>query len=226
MPGQLLNLRDRAQVLDFIAEHMAYLPDTERRKAEERFEDIEKDIDKPSREELADFARRVGRKSWTARRVLAAYLATQNGCDEEWRRVVSAVSSGTAHLLERFRHAEKCESLELTLSHDESDSAFRELERLEIAHVRSQIKQAIWKAKRKELAPQMEKEEARLVELTQRFEALRTLAVETPWIQDEVLTKLERFEDDVYFGGKDLNPDELDEEIKYYREEKELPAEG
>ena len=52
------------------------------------------------------------------------------------------------------------------------------------------------------------------------------MAVETPWIQDEVLTKLERFEDEVYFEGNDLEPGELDEEIKYYREEKELPAEG
>lgn len=225
MPGFFLDLRDRARTLDFIAAHVAYLPETDGHRVEERMEKIERGEETPSIEELADMVRQVGRNTWAARRAVDAYIATQNGCDEEWRQVVAAVSGGTAHLLERFRHGTKCTSLDETLNHDESASAFRELERMEIAHVREQVREALWREKRKTLTARVKEAQTRLADIQRRFEILRTLAAEMPWMQSELLSKLERFEDDVYFAGHDMNPEVLDEEIKYYREEKELPSE-
>lgn len=225
MPGLFLDLYDRERVMDFIAEHLAYLPEKAAQAWEARLEKLERGEERLSTDELADAARQVGRDSWAARRALDAFIETQNGCDEEWRHVVGAVSAGTAHLLERFRHGTACSSLDDVLGHDESASAFRELERLEIAHVRQQVRAALWRAQAKALAARRTKAAARLEEIRKRLEALRALAAEMPWMQTEMLSKLERFEDDVYFAGHDMDPARLDEEVAYYRQEKELPSE-
>lgn len=156
---------------------------------------------------------------------MEAFLKTQNGCDEEWRFVVADVSNGTAHLLERFRHGTKCPSLDAVLTHDESGSAFHDVERLEIAEIRRRVHERIWKITKKALTPQLKRNEERLAEITTRFDALREIAETSREQQDEILSKLSRFEDELYFGEEDFDPAVLDEEITFYREAKELPLE-
>lgn len=224
MPGFFLDLRNHTQVLDFIAAQLAYLPEIERGKVQETLDQVEAG-ERLSPEELADLARKVGRKSWPARQAVKDFLKSNKGCDEEWRMTVAAVTDSTAHLLERFRHGTKCKSLDAVLTHEDADTAFHDRERTEIAEVRKHVEEVIWRDQHKHLASQLKKQEALLKEITTRFDILRELGADAPWIQDQIYPKLSRFEDDMYFAGHALNPKELDEEIKLYREEKELPAE-
>jgi hypothetical protein len=226
MSSFFLDVHDKIAVLDFITGQLPYLPDVERKKDDARLRTVEGGKEHPTVEEMADWARTVGKKSWPARQALAAYLKTQSGCDEEWKKVLANLSAGTAHLLERFRHGTKSESIDIVLAHEESSSAFRELERLEIEHVRREIHAAIWKGAKKKLAMHLKEADGALTSIQQRIEILRELAADTPRFQDELLGKIRRWEDDLYFEGKVLDVKELDAEIAYYREEKELPAEG
>lgn len=223
MSDLFLDLRDRAQTLDFIAEALDYVSPTARKR-------LEKDPEvlmagrSPEVERLAALAKEAGRKSWAARRALQSFLASQNGCEIEWRKIVGAVSDSTAHLLERFRHGTKCESLNAVLGHDESASAFRDLERFEIAEVRRHARAAIWRDQRGALAKEAESAEKKLAAIVKRLDTLRELAGEAPQLTDEIMSKLERYEDRLYFEGEELDVKVLDEEIRYYREEKEIPA--
>lgn len=224
MSDLFLDLRDRVQALDFILDAMEYLPPTARKRVEQDLAKIETRGKAVVTEELAMLAKEVGRKSWSARHALRSHLASQTGCDLEWRKAVAAVSDSTAHILERFRHGTKCESMDAVLSHEESASAFRDLERFEIAEVRRHVHHDIWREKRGELVEKTEAAEKRLAALVKRLDALRELAGDAPWIQDEIMSKLERYEDRLYFEGEELDLEILDAEIKYYREEKEIPA--
>lgn len=225
MSSYFLDVHDKTAVLDFITEQVPYLPEIERKKDAARLGAVENGFEHPSANELADWAQTVGRKSWPARQALKAYLKTQTGSDEEWRKVLANMSAGTAHLLERFRHGTKSVSLDNVLGHEESSSAFRDLERLEIDHVRREIQAAIWKGAKKKLTTHLKEAEATLAAIRQRLDILRELATSTPAIEDELLGKLRSWEDDLYFEGVVLDVKELDAEIAAYREEKELPAE-
>jgi hypothetical protein len=220
-----LDLTDRTQVLDFIEDAKEYLAATSLKRVEKTL--AESNFGQSlSGEDLVDLATMVGRKSWAARRALRHHLASQEGCDEEWRMVVAAVSDSTAHIMERFRHGTKCTSLDLVMNHEDSGSAFRDVERFEIEQVRRHARQVIWREKHKALAGEEKQAEEMLETIMKRLNALRQLAEETPWIQDEVFAKLRRFEDKLYFEGDVLVPERLDEEIKFYREEKEIPIEA
>ena len=216
MYGLSLDLRDHARVGDFIQEQLSFLSDTERRRVERLLE--QRDASPVSAEHLADLALRVGAESWAPRRALAAFLRTQQGGDEEWRMTVAAASNSTGHLMQRFRHGTQCVSLDETLGHEESASAFRDRERTEIAEVLRHVHAAIWQSKRKDLTREMEQEALRLKQITQRLNLLRELAAGSSSFQDELFGKLAAWEDELFFVGRTLNNDELDEEIRYYGE--------
>lgn len=222
MPA-FLDLKNRDLTLDFIVEHVAYLPETDRRRVLETVEKIHAG-ERMTQQGLTELAWRVGKKSWPARRALEAFLKTKSGCDEEWRMTVAAVSNSTAYLLERFRHGTKCTTLDETLGHEESSSAFRDVEQREIAEVRRHVRETIWRLQQKEMASLLAQQTALLQAIQIRLDALRELADATPAIQDEVLSKIARFEDDLYFAGKELDVKRLDAEVAYYREAKELPV--
>ncbi|HWQ99951.1 MAG TPA: hypothetical protein VN397_03845 [Candidatus Methylomirabilis sp.] len=223
MSDLFLDLRNYEQALDFIADAIEYLGSVARKHAEQELAKVEAHGPLTT-EELAMLAKDVGRKSWPARHALQVYLSSPSGCDLEWRKAVSAVSDSTAHILERFRHGTKCEAMDEVLSHDESASAFRDLERFEIAEVRRHVRHQIWREKHRELEKDVIAADKKLAAIVKRLDALRELAGDAPWIQDEIMSKLERFEDRLYFEGEELDAEILDEEIKYYREEKEVPT--
>ncbi len=223
MTDLFLNLRDRERALDFILDAMEYLAPMPKKRAAQDLSKIEA-RGALATEELAMLAKEVGQKSWAERTALKKYLATQAGCDLEWRKVAAAASDSTAHIMERFRHGTTCTSLDAVLEHEESASAFRDLERFEIAEVRRHVHHDIWREKRRELGEDVKAAEKKLAALVKRLGALRDLAGEAPWIQDEIMSKLERCEDRLYFEGEELDSSILDQEIKYYREEKEMPA--
>ncbi len=223
MTDLYLDLRDQAHTLDFIDDALLYVAPTARKRLEQDLEGLTTKRALAT-EELASFAKEVAKKSWPARRALRQWLHHQDGCDMEWRKVVAAVSDSTAHILERFRHGTACTSLDTVLAHEESGSAFRDLERFEIAEVRRHVMHDIWREKRRDLSQDEDAAEKKLTAIAKRLDTLRELAGDAPWIQDEIMSKLERWEDRLYFKGEELDVKLLDEEIGYYREEKEVPT--
>jgi hypothetical protein len=126
------------------------------------------------------------------------------------------VSDSTGHLLQRFRHGTQCASLDDTLAHEESASAFRAHERAEIAEVLCHVHASLWQRKRQDLERERAQEALRLQQITQRLNALRDIAPMLTAEQNELYDKLAAWEDELYFLGRPLHLEELDEEIRYY----------
>jgi hypothetical protein len=225
MPDLYLDLRDRPATLDFIANTVEYLAavDPLRREAESLAHEIEKH-ESVSQDELAELARKVGRAAWSARAALRHYVTTPNGADDEFKRIASAVSASTGHLLERFRRGTRRRSLTDVLNDAESAAVFGDRERIEIESVRTHVLPVIWNEKRKDLAKAQHEADETLRQIEDRLRALRDLAFSSPELEGEITSKLERLEDRLYFEGETLDTDRLDEDLGLYREEKALPA--
>lgn len=219
MSSLFLDTENPAQVANFVHEQASFLPLEEQEGMGERIEAAEKHP-----QALLELAREVAKKSWPARQAVHQYAETPEGCATEWRMVVGAVSKSTAHLLERFRHGTTCVSLDETLEHDEAASAFRDQELREIAAVRQHVREQLWRDQQEAMGELVDAANHLFAETQQRLETLRTLATDTPWIEGEVLNKVTTFEDDFLFAGKELSLERLEEEIAYYREQKELPV--
>lgn len=222
-----LDLQSRVAVLDFLLDAVEYLPgdDPVRERATKMIEDIENKAS-VSTEALASVARDVGRAAWVPRVALRRYLRTADGQREEWRKVVAAVSNSTAHLLERFRAGTKRDSVDEVLAHEESGTAFRDLERTEINEVRTHIHPLMWHEKKKDLQSHAGEIADELRILENKITELRDLGFSTTAIDDgEIASKIARLEDRLYFEGEELNPERINEEIKLYREQKEMAVE-
>ncbi len=219
MSSLFLDFENHAQVANFVHEQASFLPLEEQEGIGERIEVAEKHP-----QALVELAREVAKKSWPARQAIHQYAETPEGCEEEWRMVVGAVSKSTGHLLERFRHGTTCVSLDETLRHEEAASAFRDQEMREVAAVRQHVREQLWKDKQEAFLELVEAGEYVFGETQRRLETLRSLATDTPWIEGEVLNKVTTFEDQFLFEGKELSLERLDEEINYYKEQKALPV--
>lgn len=227
MSDLYLDLRDRIAVVDFITDIMTYLPADHdvRVRAEKVVQDIE-DRREVSAEALASVAREMARATWVPRVTTKRYVQTPDGQRDEWRRVVAAVSNSTAHLLERFRAGTKRDSIEEVLNHEESSSAFHDGERFEIKEVQRHVLPTIWHEKREDLATNAKEAEAEFREIERRIVELRELGFSTDAISDaEIVSKVERLEDRLYYEAEVLNPERIEEEIALYREQKEIPPE-
>jgi len=228
MSDLYLDLHDRIAVIDFIMDVVEYLPAGHdvRERAEKIIRDIE-DGNEVSAEALTDAVRDVGRAVWVPRVTTRRYMRTTEGQHDEWRRVVAAVSNSTAHLLERFRAGTKKDSIEEVLAHEESSSAFHDKERFEISEVQRHVHPTMWHEKRHDLEGNARQVEPELRGLEKAIDELRELGFSTEAILDEeIISKIERLEDRLYFEAEELNAERIQEEIKLYREQKEMATEG
>jgi len=226
MSDLYLNLRDKVRVIDFLAEHLAYATPAVQKEAE-RWIHAYEDEEKVHTDKLADAARSFAWAIWPARYAVQRHFST-NGSEEEWVRILDTVRPSTAHILKRFRRDTGAKNLDETLHHIESDVAFTDGDRREIAELREHLRQDAWKTE-KEAFEILHKEGERLVQsYRNRLSALRELMVELPRsLQDEVVSKIERYEDRILFEGEAMPLETFDEEIKYYTEQKEIsPLEG
>lgn len=226
MSEYFLDLREITRVIDFLAEHLEYAPPQSRADAERWIHAYEEN-EKISREELGRAARIFAWSIWSARYAVGKYFMT-TGVEQEWRNVLAAIRPSTAHLLARFRQGTGTRSLDETLAHVEADVAFHEGERREVADVRAHLRQEAWR-KRKRVFGALVKEGERLVRAyRERLDVLRELAPDIPrTLQDEIFSKLERYQDRILFEGEAVPLEILDEEAAYYREQKEIsPLEG
>jgi len=222
MKDLYLDLRDKPRVVDFLVLAGAYADAKDRKAAEKLVKDYQEGR-MASVETLADSARKLAYATWPARYAVQHYL-THEGSEEEWTRVTSAVRPSTAHLMKRFRAGVKAKTLDEVLNHEDAQTALRdEDEMIEIAEVRSHVREDFWKGKKETLAVLMKDAERELAGYRKRLDALRTLAaVFPPAMQDEVLSKVNTYEDRIVFEGELLPLELLDEEIAYYTDQKEI----
>lgn len=221
MSERYLDLRDKARVIDFLLEHLEYASPKEQSTAQAWITDYQEGAKTPT-DKLAEAARKFAIAIWPARFAVQRYFMTE-GIEEEWKKITSSVRPSTAHLLKRFRQGTGMKSLDETLQHAESDTALHEGERIEIAEVRSHLRQETWKNKKKMLVELVKEGEELLKETRERFAALRELALVLPRsMQDEVFSKIERFEDRMYFEGEVIPLEILDQEVQYYKEQKAI----
>lgn len=221
MSDLYLNLTDKPAVIDFLVDHLDYAPPVARTAVEKTVKQYESG-EKLATERLAEAARQYARAVFPAR-FAVKYFFAHEGKEEEWGAILAAVRPSTAHLLKRFRGGVKAESLDQVLRHAESEIAFREEERIEIALVRKQLHHAYWRDHHQALGRLAKDGELELKAYLERFAKLRELAADlTPALQDEAISKLARYEDRVYFECEIVPLEILDEEIRYYTEQKEL----
>lgn len=222
MTDLYLDLRDMPRVVDFLVLAAPYADAKNRKIAEERIRDYQEGK-RAKTEALADAARKLAYAAWPARYAVRHFL-THEGSEEEWNLVVAAVRPSTALLMKRFRAGVGAKTLDEVLRHGDVGTALRENdEMLEIAEIRSHVREAFWKEKGSTLAVLVKDAERELAGYRKRLEKLRELAAAfPPALQDEVISKINHYEDCILFEV-DLVPLEiLDEEIEYYTEQKEI----
>ncbi len=226
MSDLYLDPRDKVRVIDFFADHLEYASPKIRIDAELWIHAYEEG-DKVPTDKLADAARKFAWSIWPARYAVNTFFSSE-GSEEEWLRVLAIIRSSTAHLLKRFRQGAGATSLDETLNHIESDVAFKEGERREIEEVRAHVRQDHWREHKKTLGILVKEGEHFVEGYHKRLDALREFLPYFPRaLQDEIMSKIERYEDRILFEGEVVSPEILDEEIAYYREQKEIsPLEG
>jgi len=217
-----LDLRDRPRVIDFLVLAGAYADAKGRTAAGKIVKDYQ-DGKALSSETLADAARKLAYATWPARYAVRQFL-TGEGSEEEWQMVTAAVRPSTAHLMKRFRAGVKAKTLDEVLNHEDAQTALRdEDEMIEIAEVRSHVREDFWMAKKDTLSVLVKGAERELAGYRKRLESLRTLAAAfPPAMQDEVLSKVNAYEDRIVFEGELIPLEVLDEEIAYYTDQKEI----
>lgn len=216
-----LDLRDRARVVDFLADALEYASAKERADAE-KWITAYQDGERVPTDKLAAAARRLAQATWPARYALGRYAAKE-GAEDEWKKVLAAIRPSTAHLLKRFRTAAGVATLDEALAHGDADAALRSEERVEIDEVRRLVRQDMWRRHGKSLAVLVKSGQAELKGAMDRIQRLRDLASDLPrGLQDEAFSKIVHYEDRILFGGEIVPLEILDQEIAYYTEQKEI----
>ncbi len=221
MSDLYLDLRNHARVVDFLQEHLEYADGNER-EASAKMVQIYEDGGKLSTSTLVEAARQLGKAVWPARQAVRRWMK-QEAVEEEWKQVLSAIRPSTAHLLERMRKATESSHVDEMLAHPESDLALKLEEREEIRRVRDHVFLDVWKKRQPHLKIYLEEAQTELKGYLRRMEMLRDLAGSLPRsFADEIFAKIERYEDRILFEGEVISMETLDDEIRYYTDQKEI----
>jgi hypothetical protein len=216
-----LDLKDKPRVVDFLVDASAFA-DADARQAAEVWVKAHQEGEHVGTDKLAEAARTLALATWPARYAVWM-LCEKEDPEEEWRRVTSAVRPSTAHLLKRVRTSNKTKTLSATLADPDASTALRDEEQAEINEVRTQIRHDLWKEKASTLDVLVQAGTKELAGYRKRFERLRELALALPSsLQEEVFSKIARYEDRILFAGDILPLEILDQEIAYYNEQKEI----
>lgn len=221
MSDYFIDLKDKPRVVDFMVDTAAYADDEARVEAAEWAKKYQ-DGEHVATDKLAAAAKKLAEATWPARYAIHIYSSKENPKDE-WDRVTAAIRQSTAHLLKRLKTASKAKTLDQALAHSDAGIAFRDEEQMEIAEVRRHVAHDIWKEKKDTLDVLVKAGEKELAGYHKRFDALRELGTTLPSsMLNEVFSKLSHYEDRILFAGEVIPMEILDDEIKYYKEQKEI----
>lgn len=216
-----LNLRDSIAVADFIESVADYLPEKDRKPYQALAADLEAGK-KVSTTRMADVARNLGAATWAPRRAISSFLA-KKGAEAEWEAVLSNVRPTTALLLKRLRKSSDAKTLDDALNSSDAPMAIHDEEEIELESVRPEIRLKLWQEHQKKLTKSLAECQSELEEIKKRFKRMRDVASKIA-APGQLLSKLEGFEDRVYFGGEVIPLDVLDAELNFEVENMEIPA--
>ncbi|MHB8831153.1 MAG: hypothetical protein ACYC44_03515 [Patescibacteria group bacterium] len=217
-----LNLKDKLGLVDFLSEWSGLASPRIKARAEAMVQAYD-DGQTLETDDIAEEAEILALDIWPARFSLTRFFS-EEGAMIEWDRVEQAVRHSTAHLMERFRRATGVRSLGEMIKNDDFDLSFHEEERREIEDVRHHLREDYWNSHPKSLESLMGEGRILLESYKEKLSALRALAEGWPsLLAEEVLAKARSYEDRIYFKGEHIPLESLDEELAYYREQKELP---
>lgn len=221
MPETSLDLRNALFVTDFIDSTVEYLPEKDRAPYVKLAEDLH-DKKKVKPEIMAEMAKNLGAATWPARQALKRFLET-TGVEMEWDAVVKAVRPTTALLLKRLRKNADAKTLDETLKSSDAPMAIHQSEEMEISLVREEVRIELFQEHRKNLASVIKEAQVELEAMKKRLKQLRDIAGKIPKEQSLILSKLEHYEDRIYFGGENIPLDVLDKEVGYFKEDEAIP---
>jgi len=215
-----LDLRNQPRVVDFMVDVIDFAPTKDRVPAEVMIATYQAGTTHVPTDKLAEAARSLAYAVWPVRFALQRFFGTE-GASEELKVIESAVRPSTMHLIKRVKKSSGVTSMDALMAHPDADAALKEGERHEIEQIRHQFRVDYWKTHAKKLGVLVTDGESELRAIRQRFDQLRELAVELPrGLQDEVFSKIGRYEDRILFRGEIVPLTILDEEVAYYTEQK------
>jgi predicted HTH domain antitoxin len=216
-----LDLHNVLAVTDFIDSVVEYLPEKDRAPYQKLAEDLHGGK-KVKAEIMAEMAKNLGAATWPARFAMKEFLAS-TGIEMEWDAVMKAVRPTTALLLKRLRKNVGMKTLDETLDSSDAPMAIHESEETEIDLVREEVHIELFQEHRKNLAPMVKEAQVELEAMKKWLKQLRDVAGKIPKEQSLILSKLEHYEDRIYFDGEKVPLDILDKEVGYFKEDEAIP---
>lgn len=216
-----LDLHDALAVTDFIDANVEYLPEKDRAPYQKLAEDLHAGK-KVKQDIMAEMAKNLGAATWPSRFALKQFLESA-GAEMEWDAIVKAVRPTTALLLKRLRKNAGTKTLDETLNSSDAPMAIHESEETEIALVREEARIELFQEHRKNLAPMVKEAQVELEAMKKRLKQLRDVAGKLPKEQTLILSKLDHYEDRIYFDGELVPLELLDKEVGYFKEDEAIP---
>ncbi|MCR4279056.1 MAG: hypothetical protein NUV81_04140 [bacterium] len=222
MSDFFLDLQNRNRVIDFLVTFLPLvMPAKERARMEKYVRDAEADETRFSQLELMDTVRDLAVRVWSARYAVATYI--QEHPNTEWDVIEPILTPQTKAHITRLRSTYAEPTFESFLHRNEVDAVLDEAEKLELKNVLQESHLVIWKTRGEEMKEALKKGDALREAFQERMEMLRGLGSELEEsLQKEVYSKVTHFEDRFLFEGEIVPIEILDEEIAYYREQKEI----
>lgn len=222
MESLYLDLRDATAIADFLDRWSGLAPDDVRQDAEAVIKGVDQGGEM-SASELAEAVMEFARGVWPTRYALGRFFQKE-GALIEWDAVTKAVRRSTAQLMLRFRETSGVEGLDEMLVHTDVDTVLRDEELHEIQEVRHHIREDYYRMHKSQLAPLVAEAQNLLKMFQERMAAMRLVAEGLPaLLQEELYSKVTRYEDRVLIAGEYVPTETLDEELKYYSEQAALP---
>lgn len=224
MEEQIVNNQSVLEWVDFLSEWRDLAPKDLQAQADHLIT-VYDDGQNQDLAELAQFVEDFAWQIWPARFALMAFFSEQ-GALVEWERVSAAARRSTAHLMQRFKQATGCQGLDQMLQHDDFDLSFKEAEAREIKDLRHQVRVDYWNSHPETFSALVPEGEKLCDGYRRILKELNEIAQASPGlIAEEARAKAMNLKDKIIYKGTHIPLEVMDEELIYYREQKELPIE-
>ena len=222
MSDYFLDLQNRNRVLDFLVTFVPFVQSAkERARIEKKIRDAEEQKEEISEAVLMDTIRDLAKHVWPVRYAVAQYIEQHPGV--EWEVIALALTPQTHAHIVRLRSTYSEPVLESLLNMHEVDAVLDDAEKIELKSVLQEASLSIWKSFGGDMKDDLQKGEMLLSAFQDRMETLRRLGGELDEsLQQEVYSKVTHYEDRFLYEGESVPIEILDEEIAYYRDQKEI----
>lgn len=224
MEERSINQPSALELVDFLSEWRDLAPEELQVQADELITAYD-DGQTQDLAELAQFVEDFAWRIWPARFALGAFFGEQ-GALVEWDRISAAVRRSTAHLMQRFKQATGCQSIDQMLQHDDFDQTFKETEQHEINNLRHQVRTDFWKSHPETFSVLVSEGDSLRDGYKRILKELDDIAQVLPGLMsEEARSKSINLKERILYKGEHIPLELMESELIYYREQKELPIE-